>query len=680
MSLTKKILLFTALLVLGLVGATLLYTTAQANALAKDNINRRLDDAKSIWGTFQADRLTKLNLGVRTLANEPTFKALMGETDEADTILDTLQERSLDLGSDFFISTDPSGLLVARSDKPTERGTDLSKDTVIAMSLNGEEASGLWRDATKLYHAVAAPMVTAGNSLGALIAGYELNDAVLKSVKRLTGTDIALVVDGSVTLSTLAQPAGDIVGALGAPGATVQKDPFDLNLGGTRFRAIELPLEDAAHHRVGSLVSLASFDQETAPFVRFRNSLLLVGSLFAAVGLLVANVMAKRIAGPIALLVDRVQKARDGSFSGGIPVHSTDEVGTLAKAFNGLLTELREKEQLIDFMRSAQQAGTQAMPAKASGVTGVTSIEGSETLSQGGITLGGGSGIAIAPGMDFGGRYHIQEILGRGGMGVVFRARDNQLEETVALKTLRPDVVVNDPTLLTRFKQEIKLARKITHKNVLRTHDFGEFQGTAYISMEYLEGVTLKDLIKRKGALPLGVGYQVAKQMCHGLAAAHAEGVIHRDIKPQNMLILPETGDLKIMDFGIARVSDMKDEGLPDSGLTGAGMVMGTPDYLPPELGRGGSADFRSDVYSLGVVLFEVFTGQMLFHNDSAVQTIIQHIQVPPRSPRSLNPQISEELERVILRCLEKDPAKRYATVDELTAAIQAASERAAAA
>jgi serine/threonine-protein kinase len=269
------------------------------------------------------------------------------------------------------------------------------------------------------------------------------------------------------------------------------------------------------------------------------------------------------------------------------------------------------------------------------------------------------------------------ETLGRGGMGVVFLAKDNQLDEVVALKTLRSDVLSQDPTLLQRFKLEIKLARKITHKNVLRTHDFGEWAGTPYISMEYLEGVTLKDLQKRKGALPLSVGLQIAKQMCHGLAAAHAQGVIHRDIKPQNMLIIPETGDLKIMDFGIATVSNVKDDGKSqDSAITGAGVVLGTPDYLPPELGHGQPADFRSDIYCMGVVLFELFCGRLPFTGETPLQIVVAHMQNAPPKPRSIKPNLPEDLQTVILRCLEKDRGKRYQTVDELTEALNAISER----
>jgi len=258
-------------------------------------------------------------------------------------------------------------------------------------------------------------------------------------------------------------------------------------------------------------------------------------------------------------------------------------------------------------------------------------------------------------------------------MGVVYRAHDRQLDEEVALKLLRPEVVKADATTLERFKLEIKLARRITHRNILRTHDFGEADGTPYISMEYLEGVTLKDLVIGKGALPLGVGLRVAKQMCQGLEAAHHQGVVHRDIKPQNMLIIPETGDLKIMDFGIARVSEVKGG---QSGLTTDGTVMGTPDYMPPEQAQGQPADFRSDIYSLGVVLFEVFTGQLPFKGDSVMATVLAHIQQPPPTPRSVNKNVPHELGAIILRCLEKEPAKRFSGVGEILDALDDVSKR----
>ena len=678
MGLTKKILLFTALLTVGIVAATLAFTTVQANALAQANLTERLTGSQGTWGVFQADRLAKLKLGVRTLGNEPAFKALI-EAGDGDTLADTLLERSADLGADFFMVTDASGLLLARSDKPTERGTDFSQDPVVGMSVRGEEAAGLWQEGDHIFHAVSTPTSTGDYLQGVLLAGYALDGAVAKSLSRLTGAEIAFLTGANqgVSASSLGPLEPALAAALKGAGRTRPNEAFDLEAAGEKYRAIAYSLEDPARKPVGSLLVLASYAKEMAPFVRFRNGLFIVGGLMTVLGLLGAQLIARRITDPILLLVDRVHQARDGSIARAIPVHSTDEVGALAKAFNGLLSELREKEQFIEFMRTAQaRGGTTHIPGSTSVETALTmGLSGSSTS---GTLPGGDANLTI--GSSFADRYKILETLGRGGMGVVFRAKDNQLDEVVALKTLRSDILSQDPTLLQRFKLEIKLARKITHRNVLRTHDFGEWMGTPYISMEYLEGVTLKDLQKRKGALPLGVGLQIAKQMCHGLAAAHAQGVIHRDIKPQNMLIIPESGDLKIMDFGIATVSNVKDESKPqDSAITGAGVVLGTPDYLPPELGRGQQADFRSDIYCLGVVLFELFCGRLPFTGDSALQIVVHHIQTPPPMPRSIKPNLPLELQAVILKCLEKDRDKRFQTVDELTDALNSISERQAA-
>ncbi len=677
MGLTKKILLFTALLTVGIVAATLAFTTVQANALAQSNLSDRLTGSRGIWDAFQADRLAKLKLAVRTLGNEPAFKALIGQGDTA-TIADTLTERGEDLGADFFMATDPAGLVLARSDKPTEHGADLSHDPLVGVSVRGEASEGLWQEGDRIFHAVSTPMSTGDNQQGVLLAGYALNAGVAKSLARLIGAEVAFITGAGqgVSASSLGPLEPALAVSLKTTGSTKAGEAFDLLVDALRYRAVSYSLENAAGQPVGSLVVLASYAKEMAPFVKFRNALFIVGGLMTVLGLLGAQLIARRITGPISLLVDRVHEARDGSFAGAIPVHSSDEVGALAKAFNGLLNELREKEQFIEFMRTAESTGgTTSAPAG--------SIDAGATLSLSGTTASGtlpGGDANLKIGSIFANRYRILGTLGRGGMGVVFRAKDDQLDEVVALKTLRSDVLSQDPTLLQRFKLEIKLARKITHKNVLRTHDFGEWAGTPYISMEYLEGVTLKDLQQRKGALPLSVGLQIAKQMCHGLAAAHAGGVVHRDIKPQNMLIIPETGDLKIMDFGIATVSNVKDDRKPeDSGLTGAGVVLGTPDYIPPELGRGQPADFRSDIYSMGVVLFELFCGRLPFTGDSALQIVVHHMQKAPPSPRSIKPKLPEDLEGVILRCLEKEREKRFQTVDELTDALNAVSDRQAA-
>jgi methyl-accepting chemotaxis protein len=661
MGLTQRILLLTGLLIVALVGTTLAFTTWQANVLAQRSIRDGLGETQGVWETFQSDRYAKLKLGVRALANDPYFKAYVETGDEA-SVADSLQERGADIAADVFVATDAGGVVIARSDRPGAQGEDLSRAPVVARALEGEESATIWQQGERLYHTVALPMVTLGELKGVLVAGYAIDEAVAGSIRRLTGGDVTFLAeaDGRPRLSV--SSLGPKESALRArlevselPAADAQ--PFELTLAGEHMVAVRLPLVDASQQRVGSVLALRSLDVELAAFRSFRNSLVLVALVVMALALAAATFMAQRITGPVRKLVDLVERAREGSYTGAVSVQSSDEIGVLARAFNRLLADLREKEQLIAFLNEGM---TEMRRGQASGATETLATTATAELPVAG-TVPAAAAARLERGAVFAGRYEILGGVGKGGMGIVYRARDRQLDEVVALKLLRPETLVDDSTQLERFKTEIRLARKVTHRNVLRTHDFGESGGIPYISMEYLEGVSLKELIRSRGALPLGVGLRIAKQIAQGLEAAHHQGVVHRDVKPQNILILPESGEVKIMDFGIARVSEMK-----GGGLTTTGTVMGTPDYIPPEQAQGQPADFRSDIYSLGVVLFEMFAGRLPFVADSAMAVILAHIQTQPPRPREINPRLPASLEAAILRCLAKEPAARYADVERL--------------
>ena len=262
----------------------------------------------------------------------------------------------------------------------------------------------------------------------------------------------------------------------------------------------------------------------------------------------------------------------------------------------------------------------------------------------------------------FAGRYEIQSMLGRGGTGIVYRARDRELDDLVAIKTLRSADLSANPSLLDRFKQEIRLARRITHPNVVRTHDLGEAGGLRFLSMEFVEGRTLKQLLESEDILPTAVGLRIARQVCAGLAAAHRVGVVHRDIKPQNIIIEP-AGGVKIVDFGTARLTG-------DRGVTEIGTVIGTPDYMSPEQARGLSLDFRSDIYSTGVVLYEMFTGSPPFEGDSPLAVMLKHLSDPPPLPQSKNPRIDPRIAAIVLKCIAKEPGARFQTVGELCEAM----------
>jgi eukaryotic-like serine/threonine-protein kinase len=659
MGLTNKILLFTSLIVVALAASTLVFTTVEADRLAGAAVREGLAETREVWTTYQADRYSKLRLGLRVLANDPYFKAAVETGDEA-TVLDMLKERGQDLAAGFFIATDPAGLVVARSDRPAARGEDLSADPAVAKSMDGEESATVWRQGERLFHAVSVPMLTGPKFFGVLVAGFAIDESLAAQIRKLTHSEIAFVTRAQegprLSVSSLGPREAALAEALPRLSLDGSKAaaPFTVDLQGELYQGVAVDLTSAGGETLGSVLALRSHAVEMAAYRQFRRSLILVSLAVMAAALVLAYVAASRIAGPVTRLVELVERARDGSYTGAVSADTHDEIGVLARAFNNLLADLREKEQMIGFLREG------LTPMGRGAGSGVTQADRETTISTSAVISA-----QVARGTVFADRYEIQGTLGKGGMGVVYRARDRQLDETVALKVLRPEVLREDTTLLDRFKQEIKLARRITHRNVLRTHDFGEAGGVFYISMEYLEGVTLKELIRTKGALPLGVGLRIAKQICHGLEAAHNVGVVHRDIKPQNMLILPESGELKVMDFGIARVSEMRERG-----MTSTGVIMGTPDYMPPEQAQAAPTDFRSDIYSLGVVFFEMFVGRLPFQGDNAMGILLQHIQAAPPAPRSLNPRLPAQLETLILRCLEKSPARRYARMADLIAAL----------
>lgn len=267
---------------------------------------------------------------------------------------------------------------------------------------------------------------------------------------------------------------------------------------------------------------------------------------------------------------------------------------------------------------------------------------------------------------DFGPRYRVEHILGEGGMGTVYKAWDKELERTVALKLVRRDLTC-DPNISQRFKQELLLASKVSHRNVLRIHDLGDGPGdTKFISMAYVEGHDLCQLLRKDGKLPLERALNIARQLCAALDAAHAEGVVHRDLKPQNILI-DQHDHIYVSDFGLAKSLES------DLGMTQTGQFLGTPRYMSPEQAEIGPVDHRSDLYAFGLILCEMLTGKLPFEpTHSTMQLMYQRVHTPPQDPRQLNPNIPVRLARVIQRCLERDVDLRYPNATELLADLDA--------
>jgi HAMP domain-containing protein len=671
-SLTFKIFAAAALLILTSVGGAVAVSAYRSRAVADAKIAEDLKKSGPAWDSFQQNRYEELHRSLAVVVNNAgtisMMSTLVPETGRPDpaTVFDTLKrEQASSARADFLIATTPQGIALARTDRPLPYAADLSAVPTIAGAMQGAQTEGIWLSGGKLYHVVGAPVLEGGTHLvGVIAAAFQINDEVARNLEQLLNTQVIFLADAakpaepakaalaastmgpqSAAAAAAVQRRDDLVQAVLRGGKTI--GPLALEVSGETYLAYLLPIRSSTDQIVGATVAMRSRERELAPFRQIQNTQILVGVAALVFAFIVSFFLARRITGPVGRLVRATEQVRVGNLDApDLPVDSKDEIGILARSFRAMLEELREKAALEQYVAS---------------LTLNLDSERAETIAAPRMTTPPG-GAEPQVGHRFAGRYDIQGVLGKGGMGIVYRAHDRDLDDAVAIKTLRGEALSADPTLLDRFKQEIRLARRITHPNILRTHDLGETGGLRYLSMEFVKGLTLKQLVEAGDILPTPVGLRIAKQICAGLAAAHEVGVIHRDIKPQNILI-ESTGGLKIMDFGIARLKE-------ERGMTAEGTVVGTPDYMSPEQARGNALDFRSDIYSTGVVLYEVFTGTLPFEGDTPLAVVLKHIQEAPPSPQARNPKIDPKISQIVLKCMQKDPKSRYQSVNELYEAL----------
>jgi serine/threonine protein kinase/tetratricopeptide (TPR) repeat protein len=263
----------------------------------------------------------------------------------------------------------------------------------------------------------------------------------------------------------------------------------------------------------------------------------------------------------------------------------------------------------------------------------------------------------LPEGLEIARRYRVRKLLGIGGMGAVYRVHDDELNRDVALKLIRADIGAN-PEALERFKREIQLSSKITHRNVLRVYDLGASEGIKYLTMQFVEGEDLSTILERGGPLPTPRLIHIFRQILEGLIAAHEQGVVHRDLKPQNIM-LDASDNVFVTDFGLAK-------SLEQSGMTQTGVIVGTPYYMSPEQVKGSPIDHRSDIYSLGVILYQMSTGQLPFTGSTPYEVMAQRLHATPAPPTRINPDLPAFLGKILERCMAVDPAARYQTVADV--------------
>ncbi len=681
-SLNLKVFLAAALLILVAVGGAIAISAYRAKDIADTKINDDLKKSGPAWDSFQATRYAELHRTLDVVVNNPGIISLLAEANPA-SILDTLKtEQASNARADFMIAINPEGTAVARTDKPLPYSADMSRVPTISGALQGEQTQGIWLSSGRLFHVVAAPVLQGGTKVvGAIAAAFAINDDVARNLKTLMNTEVVFFADQSrpseppkpaVAASTMQEHSREVLDAVARRSDLVQAvlrqnktvGPLALELPHETYIAYFLPIHSSTDQLVGMAAALRSRDQELKAFRDIQSIQIWVGVAALVFAFLLSFLLARRITEPVSRLVRATEEVRVGNLEDvNLPVESKDEIGILARSFQAMLEELKEKAALEKYIGALTMT--------------IGGEENALTRPSGEVTLVAGSASASPSrlqepqvGALFAGRYEIQSVLGKGGMGIVYKAQDRDLDDVVAIKTLRSEALSADPTLLDRFKQEIRLARKITHPNILRTHDLGETNGLRYLSMEFVKGITLKHLIEQDQLLPVPVALRIAKQMCAGLAAAHEVGVIHRDIKPQNIIMEPN-GSLKLMDFGIARLTQ-------ERGMTATGLVVGTPDYMSPEQARGLALDFRSDIYSMGVVLYEMFTGSLPFEGDTPLAVVLKHVQENAPPPQAKNPKIDPKIAAIILKCMQKKPEDRFQSVNELYEALTKVTAQAA--
>jgi serine/threonine protein kinase len=330
--------------------------------------------------------------------------------------------------------------------------------------------------------------------------------------------------------------------------------------------------------------------------------------------------------------------------------HRSDELGTLARVFESMVASNRQREQTL-------RKQVDKLRYEIAGVTDVAPAHCDELPE------------ALRCCAAFASRYTIERTIGSGGMGTVYLAVDKAMGERIAIKTLNPKLLAPDDTeaAMDRFRNEIRLARQISHRNIVRTHDIGSAEGIPFVTMEFVQGTTLRSVLQARGSISVEATLAIGRQLAEALTCAHGEGIIHRDIKPENILI-DATGTIKVMDFGIARFVDTA------SAQTQAGMVVGTPAYMAPEQLLSERVDARSDLYSAGVVLYECITGRLPFEAPSPVALIAKILTAASLPPNMLKP-VSHAVSTMVMRLLAKDASNRPQSASELYDALGTLTE-----
>ena len=694
-SLGWKFFLRTGLVILLLVGAVLGVALVQTKKAAQASAAEGLQSAAALLGRTFDQQAKVMDAGLEVFAEYPGYLAEI-ETAEGShnmtSVLDALNENLPTFSGDVALIVLPDSKLLASTEAVPGR-SDFSDVGIVQMALDPEGASaagfkgpsyrGFMELGRTTYLGVARRLTApSGAFLGVMLVGTRMDAQQAASLRALTlpkEAHLALLSHFKFQGDTFPDEAlrGQAMAALQSPAFAPARGvlakgevpaPVPVSLGGHDYLATLVPLRGANALDLQAAELLAMpLDPFLAPFNRLRFWILGAGAAGLLLALLVALVSARSVTAPLASLTNATAALALGERIE-LPEPATkDEVGLLTDRFRALIAELRAKEEMVAMLEQVRSAG--AVNTRVAKEADMTVVDVDATVSLLGKPMPAPKRLTIKEGEVFASRYKVEGVLGKGGMGIVLKAKDLQLDEEVAIKVIRPEHAV-DADFLDRLKQEVRLARRITNRYVLRTHDFAEADGIAFVSMEYLKGITLKRLLDDRGKLPVPLVLRIGRQVAEGLEAAHAEGVVHRDIKPLNVLF-DARGDVKLMDFGLAAP-------VASAGKDRSGQVFGSPRYMAPEQVRGDRVDPRTDLYSLGVMLFELATGQPPFPGSDVSELLRKQLSDEPPHAKDLDPGLPASFSFLLDRLLQKrmdDRPSGAAEVVEVLKAIQSGGE-----
>jgi serine/threonine-protein kinase len=675
--LTTRVFATTSAIVGVVVASALAIASVQLKRGDDEAMRRGLEQSADLVAQFLAGRERSLAGGARVFVQQPYFRTLVSERRRED-LFDQSSEAATQLDAHWVMITDRDGVLLAKSDEPALSVDSLGGVPLVAGALRGgsTQGFGVSRDSL-LFQAVGVPVVIPGQPpIGVLVATRIVDSVFAADVKSAVSSEVVFFArdrqgDLRIVASTLGRGLDVLAAAehLAQLPPRNQRAPEAVSITGTSYVTQGASLTTAAGDVVGGFAVLRARAAVVTGLDGIRRSLLLSAALGVLLAVGMAYFAARHITAPLRRLSQSVRRAAEGDYAVRLDAPDASpgtEVDALATAFQSLLADLREKEALVASLMvpAPSAAPPPAAPQRAEPAR--------LTLVPAGAPSRDGS-IQVATGAVLADRYVIEDVLGRGGMGMVYRATDRLAGERIAIKLLRPEVVRADPLAYERFREELRLARRITHRNVVRMHDIGEHHGVPFLTMELVIGSSLADVIRRRGALPPHATIAIAKQLMRALACAHEQGVVHGDLKPHNVLITA-SGVLKVSDFGLARVfrdpAPNRERREPEAhepttiaALKGA--VVGTPEYMAPELLVGNPPSPASDLYAAAMVLHECLIGQTPFVSDTPMAFFARKLgdvssdAAAAPSAMSAVSAMGTELETLIHTMTRAEPGKR---------------------